>query len=253
MKRFVLAVMAAVFAAPTFLGAQNAAAAEKVQFVVYNSYAPLIIDETARKGLAYSVAEVLTARSQGKYQFTVEILPRKRLDDQLATSAIVAVPFVAPQFFGDKDMTKYGWTSPMFSDRQEVVTNPSHPIEYSGPDSLTGKTIGGINGHRYLPLEDAVKAGKIIRQDVASDEQNLAKLAAARIDAISISALSFNYLKDADPRFSALTASKMPLYPIERRVLVQGSRELRDYIEAQFHDIPTAADWKAAFTNFGVK
>ena len=226
----------------------SADAAETVRVMTYTSYAPFIIDAKRHRGLAYMVADILTQRSHGRYQFEVEVIPRKRLDVLLKDGENVVIPFVDPIFFGDVKMTTYLWTSSLFADRQIMVFNPNRPLTFTGPDSLVGKVFGGIIGYHYPPLDSLVAEGKIGREDVIADDQNLLKLVANRVDAVCIPYLAFNFLKGSDIRFAGLQDAPQPLYPIERRFMIQGKTELRDFIEGAIQDSYAAPDWKAAFT-----
>lgn len=232
----------------TFGVASTAWAQRTVPFLIYNDYAPLIIDAKERTGLAYAVAELLTRRSQGEYFFEVAVLPRKRLDVELTSERVVAVPFVAPTFFDDEEMTRFDWTDTLFPDSQIILVSPLRAFPFHGPESLAGRSLGGILGHRYLPLEAAVAAGRIRREDVASDEMNLAKLSAGRVDAVSISSLSFGWLRGRDTRFAALEKAGT-LYPIDRRILIHkapGSGALREFMNAAIADA-NAVDWRAVY------
>ena len=111
-----------------------------------------------------------------------------------------------------------------------------------------GKVFGGIIGYHYPPLDSLVAEGKIGREDVIADDQNLLKLVANRVDAVCIPYLAFNFLKGSDIRFAGLQDAPQPLYPIERRFMIQGKTELRDFIEGAIQDSYAAPDWKAAFT-----
>ncbi len=226
-----------------------ASATETISFVVYNSYVPIILDTQPASGFAYAVADLLTKRSQGRFHFVVQVVPRKRLDHMLESGDPLVVPFVAPSFFADEAMTRYFWTSPLFVDRQLIVYNPAHPIDYKLPDSLRGKILGGIIGFHYAPLEAMIAKGEITREDAVKDEQNLAKLAAARIDAVTISSLSYNYLRTVDLRFGELETCPTPLYPIERRFFVQGRADIRDFIESALADVATSPEWHNVFSS----
>ena len=248
----VLAILAGVIFGAVPLSPAASAAAEEVPLVLYNDYSPLVTDRDAGKGLAYDVADLLSKRSSGKYHFSVQVVPRKRLDDMLASGQALVAPFVAPVFFGDAAMTRYLWTAPLFNDRQEIVFNPAKPAPYETAASLNGKVVGGILGQLYQPLEDDIKAGRITREDVRGDDSNLAKLAAGRIDVVAISSLSFNFLRRADARFAALQPSPKPLYPIERRFLVQGRADIKTFLDGAVAE-NSAADWKAVFTAYGIQ
>ena len=225
-----------------------ATAAENVPFMVYNSYAPYVIDSSKSQGVAYAVADLLSRQSNGRFTFTVTLMPRKRLDKLLETGATMVVPFVSPQFFADEAMGKFLWTTPLFIDQQLIVHGPANRVDYSGPHSLTGKRLGGIAGNRYAPLEAGFADGSILREDALSDDQNLAKLALGRLDAVSISSVSFNYLKHQDQRFSGLEASATPIYSTERRLMIQGRAELRDFIQHVIDDPSVSPQWSAALS-----
>ncbi|MEP3056133.1 hypothetical protein [Ascidiaceihabitans sp.] len=53
----------------------NAAQAETVRVWVYHNFPPFVIDVDNQSGLSYDFARELTVRSDGQYDFVVEVLP----------------------------------------------------------------------------------------------------------------------------------------------------------------------------------
>jgi len=155
-----------------------------------------------KDGLTYELANKLNKIAKGLYHFKVGILPRKRLDNLLESHDWHGVvPWVNPAWFNDESKTRFLWTKPMMLDANLVISHKSKPIHYQGPASLNNLHLGGILGHRYKEIESLLKAGKIHREDVVSEFQNIEKLLIKRIDVMFISKSSLNFYLNEYPEF----------------------------------------------------
>jgi polar amino acid transport system substrate-binding protein len=149
----------------TFLLSSLAWAAEKIDLYTYHNDPPFVIDMTNHMGLTYDLARLLTVRSNGKYHFEVKPVPRKRLNAILATGHKMVVPWVNPVWFKDVDQKKYQWSAGYIEGRNELLSRPSKPFEYSGPKSLIGKTIVAQAGGRLKDIDPLVNQGMILREN----------------------------------------------------------------------------------------
>jgi polar amino acid transport system substrate-binding protein len=79
----------------------------------------------------------------------------------------------------------YDYSDPIYHVRVLLYSRADHPVTFRHIPDLLGLNIGVIRGWSYCPGFDAARAdGRLVADSAESDAQNLAKLAAGRIDAI---------------------------------------------------------------------
>lgn len=160
-----------------FLWAQT----EKIPIYTYHTHAPFII--AAEKGLSYDLAEYLNAYSNGIYFFEVIPMSRARVDKMLKQEETGIIPWVNSAWFNDINKTKYMWTDTvLIEDGNAVISNMKFKLEYDSPESFRGLVFGGIRGHQYVDIDDAVERGIIQRVDLGNHIDNFKKIIKDRID-----------------------------------------------------------------------
>lgn len=104
---------------------------------------------------------------------------------------------------------KYDYSQQLFVERLVVYFNKAKPVSFAKVDDLRGLRVGVIRGWTYSdPFEAGRKSGLFTAIDVGADEQNFAKLAEGRLDAVIAVAESGTPLLAANP---ALAAAPTPL------------------------------------------
>jgi len=231
-----------------FLGASRAWAAD-VRLLNYYDLPPFLTGQN--QGLTYALATYLTKKSDGKYTFIVENLPRRRFDAVLAEGKPVAVAWAVPAFVGDKDKTKYKWSPVVLADANVVVSLKDRPFEYTGPDSLAGKTMGGVTGYVYGPIDPLVEAGKIKREDANGELLNLKKVVEGRVDATILAETAANYLIKTEGLSDKVHISATPHSKYERHLFVAGADpELADFIAKTAGGMAADPEWKTVSAPF---
>ena len=82
-------------------------------------------------------------------------------------------------------LKKYDYSDKLFDEIVVVYVPHAKTFNFTGLDSLKGKTVGILRGWSYGDdFDAAVKAGTIKTEETAGNEQNFAKLALGRIDAL---------------------------------------------------------------------
>jgi polar amino acid transport system substrate-binding protein len=225
------------------VGAAETAA--PVTLYAYHLKPPFITDVHKEQGLYYAFADYVN-RKLGRTVVRTEYMPRKRLEQLLNTADFRGVIIgVNPVWFHDNEEKKYLWTSTLMNDRDELVSPAERPIQYHGPDSLTGKRFGGVSGHYYYGIDEAVKAGQIIREDTDSELQSLTKLRVLRIDATVISRSTYDYLTRHYGGSEFYHLSDRPHDVFSRRILVPYSRrDVYDWLEPLMKKLASDPEWK---------
>lgn len=223
-------------------------AAERAPVVIAYAYhlkPPFITDVQKEQGLYFAFSAYVNAKL-GREALKTEYLPRKRLEQVLHQPDFNGIVLgVNPVWFHDIDETHFLWTSALMMDRDELVSSAERPLQYNGPNSLQGRLIGGVQGHYYYGIDEAVQAGQLRREDTDSELQNLTKLRVQRIDATIISRSTFDYLTRhyGGREFYALSARPHDVYA--RRILVPFQRrDVYDWLEPIMRQLPSDPTWQ---------
>ncbi|HJV28030.1 MAG TPA: transporter substrate-binding domain-containing protein [Aromatoleum sp.] len=241
------------FAAGAFAMSMASAFAADLTLYTYHSEPPFVTADG--KGLTYELADYLTKKSKGALTVKVSVLPRARVDQAVAAADFKdAVPWVFPAWFKDKDKTTYRWSDALFSDENAVVSSLAKKVEYASPESLKGMTFGGVLGHNYVGIDDLVKAGQIERQDSQSEEVNLKKIVAGRIDVTFLPGSSLNFLVPQLGIEGKLHLSGTPQSSYTRHILIAKSNpELLKQVNAAIAEMKTDAGWQDVLKKYHVK
>ncbi|WP_348945715.1 transporter substrate-binding domain-containing protein [Chitinibacter sp. FCG-7] len=200
---------------------------------------------SADSGLSHELVRELSARSKNRYQFEIQITPRKRIDLILEDPHWQGlIPWSSPSWFQDANQQRYLWSAPLFRDADLVISHA--PLDYTGPYSLHGKVLGGILGHRYSELEADIAAGKIIRDDAPNQPSNLKKLRSQRVDVIFIPNSSWGELRLKSPeQIRSLWVASQVRNTYERRILLSPNNpELARYVQATVLDLAKDQKWQ---------
>ncbi|NQD36446.1 transporter substrate-binding domain-containing protein [Permianibacter sp. IMCC34836] len=228
-------------------------AAEPAPVVVYAYHLkpPFIVDVQHEQGLYYDFSAYVN-RKLGKALLRTEYMPRKRLDQLAQSSDFDGVIIgVNPLWFHDIEEQRYLWTSTLMKDRDELVSPADRPVNYNGPESLSGKTIGLVNGLYYYGIDEAAAAGQLTREDTNSELQNLTKLRVHRIDATVISRSTFDYLVKHFGGRELYYLSERPHDVFARRILVPFKRrDVYDWLEPIMQKLATDPEWRTIVKSY---
>lgn len=107
---------------------------------------------------------------------------RNRVEQALASGEIDVLPYDNPDWSANPE--QFIWSKPYFTKESVILLPKSHPSDVASSSDLKGMRIGTILGYYYPTLDREFAAGTIERDDVATLEQNIAKLKIGRIDAL---------------------------------------------------------------------
>jgi polar amino acid transport system substrate-binding protein len=231
------------------------AAAATIPLLSQYEYPPYLVSEG--KGLTYDLASYLSKASHGKYQFAVQILPKKRLSLMISDGNWQGlVPWVMPEWVQDPQQRRYHWSGVILEDGDRVLSLPGHAIEWHGASSLYGLTLGGVLGHVYVNIDAEIAAGKIRRDDAPSMLSNIQKLQAGRVDAIFIPELLYRYLVQQDKQFSKDTYVSKTWVSQKRNQLRLmsgiGDSVLADWLEQQVQRMKTDNEWQGILNQYAL-
>lgn len=197
------------------LVARPAAAIETVTLYSYHDHPPFVTGPHA--GLTEDLALYLNSLAPDHYRFVVKLLPRARLNAQLAgwingdctgqdCAANWLVAWVNPAWgFIKGNEDPYQW-QPLFEDSNAIVSLRDRAFEYHAAESLDGRILLGMRGHHYVGIDDRVEQGRVKRIDGNDERDNLLKLLAERGDAALLPTSTIDYFLTHDARLAPLRA-----------------------------------------------
>lgn len=234
----------------------TALAQREVVVWTYHQIPPFILDETDPAGLSFDLVALLNqhAQNRSRFHFRLVYLPRKRLDMHLQRRSAGVVLWVNPMFFDNLQSQDYQWTPALLHDQQEFVSRSERPFDYSGPESLHGRILGGVLGHRYAGIQAHIDQGLIQREDVLIEEQNLNKLLSKRLDVILMPRSTARFYGLRRDLGDQLHFSATPLSRYSRQLLLQPSLapEVRAFVQEVVAALPQNPDWQALLKSYGL-
>lgn len=230
-------------------------AVERVAVWAYQPSPPFASEHS--RGLSEALVQLLNEHStnQKRFDFQLTQLPRKRLDARLADNEPGVLLWATPEFFPARLTAGAHWTLPLLCDTQDFVSRSAAPFDYDGPQSLHGRRLGGILGHRYTALEEDIGQGLIHREDVHSDLQNLNKLLSERIDVALMPRSAWLFYSVTEVSQAQLYVSPSPLYVFDRHLLTTASLgpEATQFIQQLVTDLPRSALWQQLLRRYGLQ
>lgn len=185
---------------------------ETIQLFSYHNHPPFVTGPN--QGITFDLAKSLTMSAAGARTFQVRIVPRNRLDLELAPWIQGQCPapstpnpqcpdswsvlWVNPSWgFGKTSANTFRWLQ-IFEDSNAILSLKESPVNYQSPESLKGLRFGGIRGHRYLGIDDLVTSGDIQRIDGDHERDNILMLLLKRLDAILLPTSTTHYFLTKD-------------------------------------------------------
>lgn len=139
-----------------------------------------------------SVAVAKAAFEAMGHQLVVEFYPWSRAVNLVEKADSKFIGYL-PEYYFDSD--KFAFSNPMGRGPLGLVEAVNAPISWASYDDLTSYTIGVVQDYVNTEELDAkIASGEIKAQAVTSDDKNLLKVAAGRINAAVIDANVFRYL-----------------------------------------------------------
>ena len=221
-----------------------------VRVLSYYEIVPFKITDT--QGLSFDLIAQLNAASPPSLQFTLQHLPRNRINNALTSDEGLIVLLVNPAWFGDKEKTRYFWSESLFQDGNDVVSLITNPISYTGIESLKGKKMGALLGRKYGLIDKAVEDGDILREDVNDLGRNLRKLNAGYIDFTILSRTWSAYLINS--QFLHGKFKRSPFKDFTRHLLMSHSLKphvkfITDWVNSLNH----SEQWQLTLKKYGIK
>mgnify|MGYP000500502038 CR=1 FL=1 len=222
----------------------SAFAAKNIEVYTYHNFAPFITGKNT--GLSYDLVKQLNDNSKEDMTFTLKIMPRSEINVELK-------PWISKECrkgatcnkdwmllwvnhkwgFGRNALKTFSWT-PLFKDSNSIVSSKETKFEYNKPQSVFGKKLLGVKGHKYKNFDRLVKNKKLTRIDGTSERDNLIKVQNNEGDFTIIGTSSLKYLQKENASLQDLHISKNLHHEYRRYIMTTpDNKELVDFIKAQ--------------------
>lgn len=238
-----------------YLGHRNVLAVEQIEAWSYLPTPPFLVDANSNAGLSADLVSYLNQALAGKYQINLVLLPRARMNLMLTNGKRGFVLFAPSAIFGGPTSGTYLWTSPLFADRQEVLSRPRQPFEYRGPDSLAGVRFGAMLGHNYPALARDMDSGKITAFRSTHEAALVNMLSEGHVDVVTIPNSTARYFMAKDPQpVPQWHFSQQNLGEYTRHLMFQqGMEQQRDDFDRVIRQMNRDPAWIATLKSYGLE
>ncbi|WP_085907135.1 substrate-binding periplasmic protein [Kiloniella majae] len=171
---------------------QKSSHAAEYEIYSYHNVPPFITGKN--EGLSYDLVRYLNKHGNNKFQFKLNIIPRKRLDTLLEANSDIIVPWVSPEWFGINARSRFLWTEPLLSDGNIYFSRKDNPIDIKEMADLNSLMLGGVLGHRYAAIDKEVDKGNFARTNAPLERNLIKMLIGERADIAIMAESSARYL-----------------------------------------------------------
>ena len=245
-------ILSALFVLLAGAAGNPALAGQEVILYSYYLEAPYITGE--KSGLNHDLARYLNEKADGRYQFTVKVLPRKRIDRLIKHGVSMVLPWATPEWFRNLDGQSGVWSKPYLNGASVIVTNQNDPMVYKGPASVKPRTVQGVVGYRYPGVDDLVSQGLLRRQNLESYDHVFKLLAARAGNCTVVSQLTARYLiKELDLDGKVRLAEGYHSTFKRHFLILNHSGELTAFLDATIDGMASDDAWRKLMRNYGLE
>ncbi|HYX32144.1 MAG TPA: hypothetical protein VE954_03460 [Oligoflexus sp.] len=239
-----------------FIQGTAASAPIDVPLITYYDYPPFTL-QNASKSLTQELAEYLSQASNGRFHFSVKVIPKGRLDVMMEKpdwKGVIA--WINPKFVHDEAKTRYLWTAAIMNEIDLVASNKEAPHDYKGPESLRGLKLGAVLNQRYADVEDMIAKGALIRTNARSQENVLNMLIHRRVDVAFVSKSTLSWFRIHLKGFEQKVGfSPVPRNTFTRHVMLSRTLppDVVDYVTKTTNGLGSQAQWQDIMNRFHIK
>ncbi|MDH4554932.1 amino acid ABC transporter substrate-binding protein [Pseudomonas sp. BN417] len=140
------------------------------------------------------------------------VLPRNRVELALKQGEIDVRCYISPKWIANGE--EYLWSVPFIRQRDLIVARQGSE-GISGPDALSGQSIGTVLGYTYPRLQQQFERGAVQRDDARNQQLVLQKLLAGRYQYALSNELALAWfnrdLPDSDQLIGVATLDEEPV------------------------------------------
>lgn len=212
----------------------------------YHDFPPFA-REGAKPDLSKNLAQWLTQKSGGRFEFQVNTIPRKRLDLLLEEGKSGVVLWVNPEWFRVTDGDPFLWTSALVQDANAVVSHRNSAFEYKGPRSLHGKSVVLVSGYDLPALTEMAQKGDITLVRVSRELSAMSMLLSDRpVDVAIVSGLGAQHIGAQLESADKLHVSEQSHNQFGRHLMITPDLpEVADFLQQAVSQLRGGDEWCA--------
>jgi polar amino acid transport system substrate-binding protein len=175
----------------------SAAFTKDLHFGIAETTSPPLFNSLAKSnpGILPDFFRLLAIELHGKPNMIVT--PRGRIAMMLLYGELDAYCYSRPDWL--EHSSELHWSSPIFSDRNILVSRAGTPVIKNYSD-LKNKKVATVQGFQYPELEETLAANPLVRSDSVDVATTLEKLELNRVDYALLNELYFQYFKKTHPK-----------------------------------------------------
>jgi polar amino acid transport system substrate-binding protein len=204
-----------------FLFCHSSYSKTKITIYSYHPDPPYIINENKKIGNTFKLLTFLNKNSN--YEFSLEVIPRKRLDFNLKSQSNIIVPWTTPEWFKDKDKKKFKWSNSFIRSSDVLISNKKNPINGK---NVEGLNLAGLRGGKWPLFAHLIRSGKLKKTDVPKYISILYMVNNEYVDGGVIPSMTLKYYKQQNLVSENIYVPKEPLSYNNLRFLVKGDKKL---------------------------
>lgn len=226
------------------------AQAKTIPLYTYHEAEPFMIEGQA--GLSQHFVEHFNRLNKDGLQLRLQPIARVEINRKIAVNEAVLILWANRLWF--KKLNEGVTASDvLFWDSDMLVSLAEKPLEYNGPQSLSGKTFTAPVGHVYYELDKLIAAGKIQRVSVEDYFSMMAELLGGKADAMMLTHSTLLFWQKNRPDVPALYSSKQHYDEYSRHILITPPMagylpEINRVIAAMRHD----QAWQQLLNQYGI-
>ncbi|MCP5326843.1 MAG: transporter substrate-binding domain-containing protein [Oceanospirillaceae bacterium] len=224
--------------------------AQTLTLYTYHEAEPFINE--GQVGLSQHFVEHFNALNKNGLQLRLQPIQRPALNRKIAANDGVLLLWANALWF-KKLNDQVTVSDVLFWDSDMLVSLAEKPLEYTGPQSLSGKTFTAPAGHVYYELDDLITAGKIKRISMPDYFSMLAELLSGKADAMMLTHSTLLFWQKNRPDVPPLYSSKQHYDEYSRHILATPPMagylpEINRVIAAMRHD----QAWQQLLEQYGI-
>ncbi|MBO9668337.1 MAG: transporter substrate-binding domain-containing protein [Bdellovibrio sp.] len=241
-KLWVIAIIAANFAAgPVF--AKTAGSPLRVA-IPYSLPPPLLImNKDKPEGIVKDYVNVISKHLHR--DFTYVVIPKFRIHEMIAKGLAELNCYTSPLWVPNPE--KYTWSKVLFHKKEIIATLKKTPTSLA---DLKGQRVGTVLRYIYPHLDPLFENKRLIREDVATEEQNMQKLINKRIDYVVADEVQLDYFlkENADKKF-VVNRMLINEYPIHCLLTTHDASFVKAFNHA-IDDIKKSDEFQGIFNKY---
>lgn len=227
-----------------FSYAQAGKSKEKLRVAIpYSLSPPLLFSGSSPEpnGIVKEYLQAIEKRLDRKFEILV--VPKFRIHELINKELAEINCYTSPTWVPDPE--KYTWSKVLFLKKEVLVSRK--PI--SSYSDIKGERVGTVLRYIYPHIDPLFKSGRLIREDVTTEEQNLQKFVNNRIDNVVADETHADYFLKKSGKAKSAYKLVMQEYPIHCLIAVKDDNLVKAFNKA-IEDIKSSDELNRIFSQY---